>query len=139
MVSQCVHAPQQPPSRFSSILCHLKTAPGNGLLYQPYLSLSMMRFSDADYLAVPLIDGWPSVYAEYHAMAHTTSKKFWVCFSSYGDRYICSNLGQWDNQDAIFIANNLAFHNRSWFSFHLRFRYKSKWLFLMFNLKTKYG
>ena len=136
-----MHAPRQPHyEAIYHILRYLKGAPRQGLLYKPSAFLSVTGFSDADWAGNR--SDWRSTFGyctfvggnlvtwrskkqnvvarfsaevEYRAMAHTASEMLWVC-SLLRDQGIDVPTPMqmfYDNQAAIFIANNLVFHERT--------------------------
>ena len=141
VVSQYMHAPRQPHyEAIYRILRYLKSAPRRGLLYKPSASLFVVGFSDADWAGscsdrrstsgyCTFVGGnlvtWhskkqnvvarSSAEAKYCAMTHTASKMLWVCslLHDLGIDVPTPMEMFCDNQTAIFITNNLVFHERT--------------------------
>ncbi|KAK8928931.1 hypothetical protein KSP39_PZI017248 [Platanthera zijinensis] len=122
------------------ILRYLKTSPGQGLVYKPSSSLSLIAYSDADYVGslddrrsttgfCTYFGGnlitWrskkqtmvarSSAEAEYRAMMAVTSEITWLesFLVDLGVKLSSPSTLFYDSQAAIYIAKNPVFHERT--------------------------
>ncbi|KAK8954626.1 hypothetical protein KSP39_PZI001744 [Platanthera zijinensis] len=141
VVSRFMHAPRTSHLQaVERILRYLKIAPGQGLVYKPSTSLSLVAYSDADY-AGSIDDrrsttgfctyfgghliSWrskkqsvvarSSAEAEYRAMAAVASELTWLesLLGDLGVRLSSPATLFCDSQAAIHIAKNPVFHERT--------------------------